>query len=222
MRTIAIGDIHGCDVALDALLRAIEPCQLDRIVTLGDVIDRGPGSCNVVERLLELRTRCELISLNGNHELMLLMARKRAKTFEKWVFNGGDATLESYGGLLKHIPQSHFDYFENSLRFYESENHVFVHASYDANKPFAQQSDSLLQWQRLTQSNLPEPHESGKTVICGHSPQSNGLILDVGHLKMIDTYCYGGRWLTALDVDTGEVWQASQSGKVRCAVLLKR
>lgn len=222
MRTIAIGDIHGCDVALNALLDAIQPCQLDQVVTLGDVIDRGPGSCTVVERLLELSQICELISINGNHEMMLLAARKKAKAFEKWVFNGGDTTLESYGGLLKNIPKSHFEFFDRSLRFFESDTHVFVHANYEAHKPFAQQNDSVLQWRRLTGDNLPGPHVSGKTVICGHSPQSSGRVLDFGYLKMIDTFCYGGRWLTALDIDNGELWQASQTGKVRNARLLNR
>ena len=53
----------------------------------------------------------------------------------------------------------------------------------------------------------PSPHVSGKRAIVGHSSQKSGEILDLGHLVCIDTYCYGGGWLTALDVDTDEVWQ---------------
>ena len=57
----------------------------------------------------------------------------------------------------------------------------------------------------------PGPHDSGKTVIVGHSRlRRSGEILDLGHLFCIDTFCYGGGWLTALDVKTGEVWQADQ------------
>ena len=61
----------------------------------------------------------------------------------------------------------------------------------------------------------PGPHESGKTVIVGNSSQKTGEILDLGHLKCIDTFCYGGGWLTALHMGTGEVWQADREGTMR-------
>jgi hypothetical protein len=61
----------------------------------------------------------------------------------------------------------------------------------------------------------PGPHDSGKAVLVGHTSQKGGRILDLGHLKCIDTYCHGGGWLTALDVQTGEVWQADRQGNMR-------
>ena len=73
--TIAIGDIHGCSAALDALLDAIRPHPEDVIVTLGDSINRGPDSRGVVERLMDLGRRYRLVPLLGNHEQMLLEAR---------------------------------------------------------------------------------------------------------------------------------------------------
>ena len=73
-RTIAIGDIHGCSAALDALLNAIRPRPEDCIVTLGDYINRGPDSRGVIERLIELKDRCRLVPLLGNHEEMLFEA----------------------------------------------------------------------------------------------------------------------------------------------------
>ena len=74
-RTIAIGDIHGCSAALDALLEAIRPRPEDCIVTLGDYINRGPDSRGVIERLIELKDRCRLVPLLGNHDQMLLDVR---------------------------------------------------------------------------------------------------------------------------------------------------
>lgn len=62
----------------------------------------------------------------------------------------------------------------------------------------------------------PGPHCSGKTVIVGHTAQRNGQILDLGYLKDIDTCCYGEGFLTALDVETGQIWQADKSGKMNC------
>ena len=65
--------------------------------------------------------------------------------------------------------------------------------------------------------SLPGPHQSGKRAILVHSSQKSGEILDLGHLVCIDTYCYGGGWLTALEVRTDQVWQADREGKLRDA-----
>jgi serine/threonine protein phosphatase 1 len=56
---------------------------------------------------------------------------------------------------------------------------------------------------------------SGKRAIVGHSSHKSGEVLDVGHLVCIDTYCYGGGWLTAMDVDTDEIWQVDRLGRSR-------
>ena len=73
-RTIAIGDIHGCSIALAALINAIDLQPDDTLVTLGDYVDKGLDSKGVINRLLELETRCELISLIGNHDAVMLGA----------------------------------------------------------------------------------------------------------------------------------------------------
>ena len=57
--------------------------------------------------------------------------------------------------------------------------------------------------------------ESGKTVVVGHTSQKTGEVLDLGHLKCIDTFCYGGGWLTAQEVRSEEVWQADREGELR-------
>ncbi len=61
----------------------------------------------------------------------------------------------------------------------------------------------------------PGPHISGKTAIIGHASQKSGEILDLGYLKCIDTWCYGDGWLTALDIDSGQMWQADKAGRMR-------
>ena len=73
-----------------------------------------------------------------------------------------------------------------------------------------------LRWQSLKIST-PGPHGSGKKVVVGHSAQKTGEILDLGHLICIDTYCFGGGWLTALDVHTQETWQTNRQGALRSA-----
>src|SRR5262249_30170431 len=99
---------------------------------------------------------------------------------------------------------------------FETETHIFLHASYVPNRPMTDQPYLASRWESL-RNGLPEPHESGKTAIVGHTSQHAGEILDAGHLKCIDTYCYGGGWLTGLEVHSGQIWQANREGRIRVA-----
>jgi serine/threonine protein phosphatase 1 len=214
-RTIAIGDIHGCSAALDALLKTIRPRPEDRIVTLGDYINRGPDSRGVIERLIELKDRCRLVPLLGNHDQKLLEARSGLHP-TTWLGMGGIATLDSYGPGrdIRLIPERHFQFLEGCLDYFETDTHIFVHANYFPDIPMDEQHVGMLRWESL-RGMTPGPHDSGKMVIAGHTSQKNGEILDLGHVKIIDTYCCGGGWLTALDVQTDQVWQADREGNMR-------
>ncbi len=215
-RTIAIGDIHGCSAALDALVEAIRPGPDDYVVTLGDYINRGPDSRGVIERLIALKDRCRLVPLLGNHEEMLFEALAKRYPFEYFLRVGGAATLDSYGPdrKLSLIPDDHLEFLKSCLDYHETTSHIFIHASYECDLPMDEQTAPILRWESVRHS-VPELHFSGKTVIAGHTSQKDGEILDVGHVKVIDTYCYGGGWLTALDIHTGEVWQADREGNMR-------
>ncbi|MHB8862103.1 MAG: serine/threonine protein phosphatase, partial [Pirellulaceae bacterium] len=85
--------------------------------------------------------------------------------------------------------------------------HIFMHANYIADRDLDDQPEETLFWTHVS-SVVPPPHRSGKIAIVGHTPQFSGEILDLGHLKCIDTCCFAGGWLTALDVHSGQVWQA--------------
>lgn len=97
MRTLAIGDIHGCNAALRALLEKVRPESTDQVIFLGDYIDRGPASRAVIHTLLELRKACTTVFLRGNHEVMILDARGDATKASLWQSYGGLETLVSYG-----------------------------------------------------------------------------------------------------------------------------
>ncbi len=129
---------------------------------------------------------------------------------------GGAATLDSYGPgrIIDLIPDDHIAFLEDCRDSHETHTHIFVHANYDPNLPMDEQSAPVLRWESL-RDVTPGPHVSGKTVITGHSSQKSGEILDLGYLKCIDTYCYGGGWLTAMEVDTGRTWQANRRGVLR-------
>ena len=213
-RTIAIGDIHGCATALQALLQAIEPRPSDTLVLLGDYVDRGLHSAVVLETLSELVSQCNLIPLIGNHEIMMVNALKSKRELSNWIVNGGVATIHSYGGRLENIPQHHIAFLNHCIRFFESERHFFVHASYDPALPLEQQPGDLLFWSHIL-DDPPGPHFSGKKAIVGHTPQESHEIRDLGYLAIIDTSCVDGGWLTAIDVETDQVWQTDNFGHRR-------
>ena len=213
-RTIAIGDIHGCSNALLTLINLIEPTHDDTIVLLGDYVDRGPDSANVIETLTDLVSRCNLIPLIGNHEIMMAQAFDNRPDYDFWRQNGGQSTLDSYGGLLSNVPIHHQMFFNHCSRFYETDTHFFVHANYDPLRTLEKQQDALLFWEHIIE-DIPARHQSGKTAIVGHTPQDDGKIRDLDHVKIIDTYCYGDGWLTGYDVDNDSGWQVRNSGEHR-------
>lgn len=214
-RIIAIGDIHGCSTALANLMDAIQPTPLDTLVFLGDYIDRGPDSRGVIQQVIDLGERCQVVPLLGNHEEMLLAVLEGKDNLRYWLKFGGQDTLDSYGAGadVKRIPPEHIEFIKRCGNYYETVSHIFVHAFYDPDLPLHQQKWDGLRWSSLPSN--PKPHCSGKVVIIGHTPQKNGDILDLGCVKCIDTFCHGGGWLTALEVSTGQVWQTNQQGELR-------
>ncbi|MBI1900798.1 MAG: serine/threonine protein phosphatase [Planctomycetia bacterium] len=218
-RVLAIGDIHGCLVALDALLELVRPRPDDLLVAVGDYVDRGPDSRGVIERLLVLEKTGRLVPLLGNHELMMLAARDNLDGYLTWVEVGGDQTLASYAepgdvGRIELVPEDHWEFIERRCRpYYETDTHVFVHAALDPAIPLAEQTPYFLYWRKL--DPWTSAHSSGKRVICGHTPQPSGLPANLGHTVGIDTWVYGEGWLTCLDVASNEVFQANQRGQAR-------
>lgn len=219
MRVIAIGDIHGCASALEALVDAISPIPSDILVPIGDVIDRGPNSKEVIELLMDLGTRCRLEPILGNHEEMLLDVVNNRAAPDSWFRYGGAATLDSYGSIdsLSGIPAEHIRFLGSFRPYWETETHFFVHANFLPNRELSQQPAKMLRWTTLDEQT-PARHVSGKVAIVGHSAERSGEIFSLRHLKCIDTYCYGGGWLTAMDIVSGQVWQANRQGALRGAV----
>jgi serine/threonine protein phosphatase 1 len=212
-RHLAIGDIHGCIRALTTLIDAVELHASDTLITLGDYVDRGPDVSAVVNFIMALRNEYQVVTLRGNHEIMMLDARDKKSWFKPWLSYGGEATLQSYGGSFADVPESHFDFLENDLvSHYECDTHFFVHANADADIALDDQSDAARYWRKY---NDPPPHCSGKIMVCGHTAQLSGLPRSNAHSVCIDTWAYGEGWLSCLDVESGSVWQANEAGATR-------
>jgi len=206
-RVIAIGDIHGCSIALGKLIDAIQPDSTDTIVTLGDYINRGPDGRGAIDQLIGLRDQCHFVPLLGNHDQLLLQNRS-ARTE---VPGYGLTDLENG---LERFRNDHFAFLESCCMYFEIDTHFFVHANYEPKKPLAEQDDYTLLWLSLD-ARVPKQHCSRKIAIVGHTSQHNGEVLDRRHLKCIDTYCHGGGWLTAFDVRTAQIWQVDKNGVQR-------
>ncbi len=213
MRRFVIGDIHGCSKALRGLIDEICPSKEDTLIFLGDFIDRGPDSRGVVELVIELSQQTHVIGIRGNHEVMLMGVLVGGLDQAWWRQSGGQSTVASYGGSLDRMPEAHLDFFRSLRCHHETEGEIFIHAGYDPDCPIEGTNDADRYWNHRT--TWPGPHCSGKRVYLGHTPQPTGEVLNLGHVVCVDTYCFGGGWLTAMDIDSHEVVQASRQGHLR-------
>ena len=217
-----IGDIHGCHEELEDLLAQIP--SKDRLIFVGDYIDRGPASAAVVQRLLREKKRS--VFLMGNHEGMLLQYFGPAKNVAwLWPGNGGLQTLESYGLKARNlryeqIPAAHRKFYEKLRLYHEEDDFIVVHAGvrvWQGNSlaPVSirkQQREDLL-WIRLEWIN--EEHRwKGKKVYYGHTPTRYVRGPNDEKSPMygknsvgLDTGCVYGGYLTAVNTDTGDLIQ---------------
>lgn len=217
----AIGDIHGRLDKLDALLRALPLAPGDRLVFLGDYVDRGPASAGVVDRLVELADVVPCTFLLGNHESMFLdyLGWRGPSYFGSDVFlaNGGDTTLASYGFGTEpeaaRLPAKH-EAFYRALRLHHVEGaYVFVHAG--LGKTLARAGDiewalhharvEELLWDR-TQTDVQ--HDLGVTVVYGHTPRPDFQVRwNLPYSIGIDTGAVYGGPLTAIRLPDETLFQ---------------
>jgi Calcineurin-like phosphoesterase len=216
-RVIAIGDIHGCAAALGKIIELIAPEPDDTLVVLGDCVDRGPDSRRVIDQLLALRETCRVVPILGNHEEMMLNFLDGRPQPDEWLECGGATTVASYRGAdgkPAPVQSTHVDFLRTWIDCFQTDTHFFAHASYEPERPLAEQHWQTMRWQSL-RDVIPEQHESGKIAVVGHTSLKNGEIMDLGYLVCIDTYCWGGGWLTALEATTRQLWQVDRNGRVR-------
>ncbi len=215
MRTLAIGDIHGCLVPLKKLWETIDPQPEDCIIFMGDYVDRGPECKAVIDFLIRLQMQdLNIIFLSGNHEEKFALARINYIELEQWrAAWGGTETLESYGsGDMKDVLDSHWEFIRTCRPHYETDTHIFVHANLEADVPLYEQLPFTVIHKKF---GKPKPHMSGKIMVCGHTAQESHVPLNLGHAVCIDTDVGRGGWLTCLHVETGSYWQTNFDGDLR-------
>jgi serine/threonine protein phosphatase 1 len=221
MHSYVIGDIHGCADELACLIENLPLETGDRLVFLGDYIDRGPDSKGVVSFLLELQEGAanEMVFLKGNHEDMFLSyLGLNGQHGDMFLYNGGRATLSSYGfstvntsteEAFSLIPSTHLDFYQRLLAYYVMGPFLCVHAGIHPLKPLSEQTESELFW--IRNQFIYHSHGLPYTVLFGHTPQ-NEVLYDLPYKVGLDTGLVYGNKLSCLET-TEKVLYQIQRGK---------
>ena len=215
MNIFAIGDIHGCLSELTLLHKKILAHEKfdvknDLLIYLGDYIDRGLQSKQVIDQIIKLRNnKIKIINLMGNHEdIMIDFLFNKKNNIENWLDFGADQTFKSYNieivdfikdgfedhiidrlrnRLLEQMNKNHIDFFNNLELTYSTEKYLFVHAGIDPKKNLQEQVKKDYLWSR-SDAFFDKDFKSEKTIVHGHTPEPN--IIDNSNRINIDTGCY--------------------------------
>ena len=223
VRVYAVGDVHGCIDLLDQTLARIdryrdaEPAASEIEVFLGDYVDRGAHSREVIDRLIERSRSRTAVCLMGNHELYLTEFLDDPAIFDDWKQFGGIATLRSYGlpvaaasaevaadfatALRAALPASHRDFLQSLKPSFTCGDYFFVHAGVRPGIPLAEQRVEDLLW--IRQEFLGYDGDFGKVIVHGHTPVSTP---DVRPNRInIDTGAYSTGQLTCLVLEADQL-----------------
>lgn len=226
MRVYAIGDIHGRNDLLQALLTRIEADDTARggadtqIIFLGDLVDRGPDSAGVIETAMAFAARRKARFLMGNHEEVFLAACRSgdAKAMRYFIRIGGEPTLLSYpitraeylaldyeqlGERVKSlVPEAHLAFLESFGDRIIIGDYAFVHAGIRPGVPFSEQKPADLRW--IREEFTGHRGDLEKVVIYGHTIYDE--VDERGSRIGIDTGAYASGTLTAIGLEGGERW----------------
>ena len=211
-RLFAISDIHGCFKSFyELVVKTIDLRKSDRLILLGDYIDRGDQSREVIDFIIDLKnTGFDITSLTGNHEVMLIDSYNDPGNLPLWYMNSGMTTLISFDiSDIKDLSDKYLDFFTALDYYAEVKNFLFVHAGFNdlLADPFSNRYHMI--WECRTTYN--NPVFSGKTIIHGHRPKNldyvRRLISEKSNFIPIDTGCVYGKemgygFLSALEVNT--------------------
>jgi serine/threonine protein phosphatase 1 len=175
-RRFVIPDIHGCAATFRTLLEAVGFRKGDRLHLLGDLIDRGPRSRDVLDLVLDLRA-CgfSVECIRGNHEQMLLDAPDSPGAFREWLLNGGYATLDSFGiDRVSEIPRRYTDFIAAMPCYMELDGFILVHAGMNFGIPDPYSDTWSMLWSRS--ETIDRRRAGNRRMICGHTPHSRETI----------------------------------------------
>ena len=225
IRIYAIGDVHGrADLLVEVLAKidadlAAHPVEQPIHVFLGDYVDRGPASRDVIDKLIDRAYSHESVFLMGNHELMLLEFFRNPKMIEHWRQYGGLETLMSYGvkvplnldsTTLKELRNAahmaiypaHRSFLNQLIPSFVCGDYFFVHAGVRPNVALETQRKEDLFW--IREEFLNHEGNFGKVIVHGHTPVNEP---DIRPNRInIDTGAYATGRLTCLILEGDQNW----------------
>lgn len=217
-RLLAIGDIHGCfNQFYKLIFDEVKLNKEDQLVLLGDYIDRGDQIKEVINLILQLiKDGFQIIPLKGNHEELLIQAYQNSDDIPKWILNGGQNTLDSFGiKEIKDLPLYYIQFFRNLKPYFSKQDYLFVHAGFNDAilNPFDDEYHMLWNCNKA----YSNPLLSNKIIIHGHCPTTKetckSAVSNKNKVINIDTGCvykdkdaYGT--LTAYDCNSNSLYFA--------------
>jgi serine/threonine protein phosphatase 1 len=216
MHCYVIGDIHGCVKELACLIEYLPLERQDRLVFLGDYIDRGPDSRGVVSYLLDLQKESsyDVVFLKGNHEDMLLSyLGLDGQHGDMFFYNGGQATLVSYGlssqdlsseAVLGAMPPGHIQFYQSLKSYCTVGDYLCVHAGIHPQKSLEEQTEAELLW--IRNKFIYSSHGLHYTILFGHTPQTD-VFYDLPYKIGLDTGLVYGNKLSCLETEEKVLYQ---------------
>lgn len=193
MKRYVIGDVHGCHAELTELLDRIDEHANDdyKIIFVGDYVDRGPNSKEVVEKIMRMQKHGH-VALMGNHEDMLLDGD----------FRFAEETFRSFGASLMELPDYVSDWMRTLSKYYEDDTIIVAHAGANPVWPMNEQTDQMLMWLRYQPD---QPAQLPKHFYHGHTPFLRKNPEGAHDRTNVDTGCvYGGLLTAAIVGDDGK------------------
>lgn len=217
-RILVMGDIHGeLKFMEDLLKQANYDYQKDQLVLIGDYIDRGPKSKEVVSKVKEL-TANGAIALMGNHEKMMIDALTGDNAItgciDHWYSNGGEKTVKSYKSFTS--MEEDIEFLKKLLYTYVTDNYIFVHGGIQENIPMDKQNKEFLIWARPEDfEDYSAKSHGNRLLVCGHTP-TQSLMGDSNYDKpiqikdtiFIDTGSFFSGKLSLVELPSKSFWQS--------------
>ncbi len=224
-KIFVIGDIHGCADELRLLLRSLPIEDDSLIVFLGDYVDRGPQSREVLEIVLKLKEKYNVVPLMGNHEQMFLKFLEDPSGSDggMFIFNGGSATLASYADDFGEyeVPETHAKLLTAMPLYHETSDYIFVHAglpNIPTNKIDVDVHQEDLLW--IREEFFDSKFDWGKMVIHGHTPEKYVQFLE--NRICVDTGCVFNGKLSAVALPSKQVYQVQRQAEWKHSYLVDK
>lgn len=233
MRILVVGDIHGCAKTLTSMIDQLEVTHEDKVVFLGDYVDRGDGVFSVIEQLIEFKEMFpDTVFIKGNHEDMFLKYIKgegRMDDARMFLYNGGTSTINSY---LEHLnltdtredpfdwdklPESHQKFYNELKVMHEIDKYVFVHAGVRPQVHLYDQEDHDMIWIRGEFLHWPMEVLKGRVIVHGHTPMEEDERINYNERYPdrinLDSACVFDFYLTCRDLISGFEWKIKNRDK---------